>query len=1168
MAAVSVLFFASVTAKAQENAVLLGRVELGELPAHEFALDVGDNAGAPSQAAAVIVEAWPALTSNEIVRQFLDSDGLVPVVRATVAADGWYRLALPSGRRWRLVARRFGDEHFRYPPKEITVLSQPGPALLPLVTLTRGQACKWTLRSAHVSPLKTGGSNSEDQPIHVVVWPRVGETADPLVWRPAVQVVAARSDGDTVVQLNLGLHDAATVGSMPDALLAPSCGDVTHLGHAVDAEGLAEMISDVESNSPAVGRRHPSAAEVLTRPGIIRVTSESGFAIQGARAWLLPYRPGSMPRPSQQSYKRFPFRGFGAPSRSSGPLAPTAIDVTRASRNTETAGETPKVGPQTALLETVASTEFAVIAWAPGYAPSQRILASVFDRDTGSDIKLRSALRVEGRVLDVAGRPIEGAAVRVEGMPGYWVAGSALLLQSITEADGRYSLSGLPAGGYSLVAAKKGIGRGSASLPPPSASSAVLRRDIVLRPSYRIFGAFADHSGRPINGVDVGVTSRRNAAAWIGPPSGWPRRSTAGGKTDEQGQFQIHISETLARRQLALVAWEANHITTAISLPELTDAGDIDLGILLTEPSERIEVLVTDTSGHLIENAALQYANARAGAEFPAIASTPMLNPALATREGDRFIVGGVKADQQLHLQASAEGYVREVAYGVHAGDSPLTIILERGVEVRFGIADEAGRPLHCSRLVLNPSGVTDAYSISRDCEPGQGQTVRGIPPGTYLAEIFAPEHETWSEQLDLSQDRRVSVAMRSAGATVNGEISADQSPLQGAHIRLGSTRAVSDFSGRFSLRTTTGWQTLDVMDPRSGEITSRPLEVEPGRNRVKIDLSRRRFGGQVLDAGGAPVAEAYVDLTAASSNDHYSTITDASGFFRIGVYAGRYGVSVSSRRGSAEDQVDLTGPSIENRTLRLEATGRIEITVTPLRDEETAQTWISRYPLDRDFALSPGADGIFRARSAALGEWFITTATSAGRRGFASVVLTEGQPSQSVAVVLDDFAVTGQVRIDGTALAGVAVFLMHEQSLGVRSTYSTARGEFSFLGTQPGRYLLMAETQVQSIEVPLTSDPLLLDVDLGEAGIVVIGDGRLPMPAQIRVELWPERLGRDLAQQLGVVRRYQIGRARETLWTGRIPTGNYRLQLDAPGVSEQTLIRIETTPNVFPIEF
>lgn len=997
-----------------------------------------------------------------------------------MSVGGSFDLALPGGRRWTLVARATGDSPTAYAPKEFTVLAQTGRAVLPPVTLEPGRTCRWTMspRSGRVSSRVAGSTQTAKA---VLVLRSLGTApTDLLVWRPSLQVIPSRADGEFIARLGSGPYGAAIVGGRPGGALPGSCGEIAYLGHAADAEAFAALL---RRTPPIRHRPRSTSAEGRGSPTQIRVISESGYEATAARAWLVEL-PRGMPRPSLRGGKRFPFRGFGSPTPSgffsAGSLVPTHRDrsVLEPTGNTQTSAAPVDLG----AANFTEASDLAVLAWAPGHMPSQRLLPNGSDPEPLPEIKLRTAGQLHGRVFDAAGRPVQGAVVQIADLPGYWVAGSVLLLQTTTTADGSYQLAGVPRGdAYRVVAFKQDYGSDSASLAPLPPHPGSLRKDLVLKRDYRVSGVFTDRSGAPINGVELGVTNRRNAESWIGPPRGWPRgtptasRLIGDERTDRDGRFAIVLPPTQTKRSLSLVAWEHGHVTKAVPIPELTGNADIDLGVLVMDWAETIEGTMADANGRVLPNASLAYARADVGSA--PVASSPMVNPAAAKVTDGRFAIGGLAADDLLHLQAVAEGHTRTTVFGVRPADSPLEIVLQEGLELIFEITDETGRSGSCSRLSLKPgdvaaSNVGATYPIAHTCSSGHQQTVRGVPPGQYIVEIVAPGHETWRDQFEFSEDRRVPVTMRSGTATVEGDIFADQVPLRGARVKIGRITTVSDAAGRFTVRAPTGWHTADVMDPRSSEIVSRSMNLKSGVNRVQFDLSRRRFSGRAVDGTGIPVPGANILLTSTNATGYVSGATDDRGSFALDVPAGRYTASVSSPRGSAEDLIDLTSQSVQDHVFRFAATGTIEVSVAKLLDGESAEVWMARSPLDRDYPLRPDADVLFSARNAPLGEWFLTAATSAGRLGFASVLLTEARPSQTVEIVLDDNDVRGSVRVEGRTKSGIAVFLMHEQSLGVRSTFSSTEGAFAFSGAQPGRYLLMAEGQIQRIQVPHLSRP------------------------------------------------------------------------------------------------
>ena len=546
------LLFAGASALPGDDAVFLGRIELASPAEPETSSEPGRRSvlsGTPRLA----VEAWPALTAKEAIRRLTAPSGAAPEARVEVPADGSFSLALPGGRRWRLVAHATGDSRTPYASKEFTVLAQSGRALLPPVTLEPARTCRWTMSPLSTRPSsRIAGSTRTAMAAHLVLWSLSEASTDPLVWRPSVQVIPSSIDGEFIARLDSSQYGAGVVGGKPGGVLLGSCSEVTYLGQAGDSEASAALLR----RDPAIGDRpRPMAAEVRGSPTQIKVISESGYEATAARSWLVEF-PRNMPPPSLRGGKRFPFRGFGAPAPLrpflAGSLAPArwGRDAAGPSRRARTFS----VPVDPGVRDSTGASDLAVLAWAPGHVPSQRLLPHGSDPGPHSEIVLRAAGQLRGRVLDAAGRPVEGAVVQIDNLPGYWVAGSVLLLQTTTTADGSYQLTGVPRGdAYHVVASKQDYGSDSASLPPLPPHPVSLRMDLVLQQDHRISGAFADRSGAPINGVELGVTSQRNAASWIGPPSGWPRaastdsrvigdeRTTAVPQTSGQGELQLIV---------------------------------------------------------------------------------------------------------------------------------------------------------------------------------------------------------------------------------------------------------------------------------------------------------------------------------------------------------------------------------------------------------------------------------------------------------------------------------------------------------------------------------------------------------------------------------------------------------------------------------------------------
>ncbi len=1086
------------------------------------------------------VEAWPVLIADEVVRRLGGSE-VGPEQRVEVGPDGWYTLRLASAERWRLVAR--GPEGLdAIVPMEITVLAQRGTVLLPPVRLVPGRRCAWERLPPVPAPsgdLPDGGGS--DSPLGIVAWQERAPSTDPLAWRPAVQfLVPDQDDGGAAVvvpvALDAGRFRAAGLQSGAGPNVSATCADLP-LQDAADAAGLVNLLGN---GVPAAWTAVDGPAPAVSRAG-----GEAAL-----RTWLAGRdrelrRTGRFANP-------FPFLGFGP---ASGALAPPEVIAE------------PGAAPGMA--------DMAIVGWKPDHLPVQAHLAA--ERTGTWPLTLRRAGRLEGRVLDPSGRPVEGAEVRIAGLPGYWVAGSVLLLQTITAADGYYMLSGLPPGDFhQVVAAKGGLGRAGASVLPFTETVVARRQDLVLKHDVRISGVFEDAAGRPIGGVDLGVTSRGNAAIRIGPPAGWPRGGTTNPNhawavdVHDDGRFRVVVPTEIDPTGLVLVGWHEDHVPVVVPLPAPTAAGEIDLGVLVMEPGRRIEGVVVDRGGELIQGAVVSYA--RASASRRRLSASPMINPAAAAAAAGRFVIGGVRADERFHLRASADGYVRGSAFEVGVADTPVEIVLDEGLEVVLEFPDGERDRAPCASIWLRPSRQSDAGGVSRDCTSELRQTLRGVAPTSWIIEIQAPSKEIWRRQVELVEDTTIPVELRPAAAAVTGEVAADGVPLGRARVRIGGVEAVTAADGEYSLRVRTGPHTADVLDPRSGDITSRSVELEAGANRLLFDLTRRRFAGRVVDAAGAPVAEANISLSAVRGSDYLTTLTDGDGFFAFEARAADYRARVSSRRGgSVGADIDLREASIEGHVFRVEDRrhGTIDITTSPLRPGEAAEASISRSPLEHGARRVPEqAPGVFSLRPA-LGEWFLAVETTAGRRGFASVELTERRPSARVEVRLGEHALAGQVRVEGASTPGVAVFLVHEETLGVRSTLSAGDGAFVFAGAQPGRYLMMAEGVLQAVRVPWAGGPVRFDVELGEVEIAVPAPaaGSAAGSAPASAEMWPERLGRDMAARLGVLRRLVVG-VPGAVRAGRVPIGRYLLAADVPGVGRvRDEITVRRGPNRHEID-
>lgn len=139
---------------------------------------------------------------------------------------------------------------------------------------------------------------------------------------------------------------------------------------------------------------------------------------------------------------------------------------------------------------------------------------------------------IRGRVTDaISGQPLQGVHVGVSPMSERMIAGRGAL----TGADGKWEVTGLVAGDYSLSHAKLGYNRvrGVRIYSPVhvSAQYPVREVELVLMRGGVISGRVLDPLGEAMPGVQVSALRIMNNEAWS---------STQGDMTDDRGAFRLY----------------------------------------------------------------------------------------------------------------------------------------------------------------------------------------------------------------------------------------------------------------------------------------------------------------------------------------------------------------------------------------------------------------------------------------------------------------------------------------------------------------------------------------------------------------------------------------------------------------------------------------------------
>jgi hypothetical protein len=204
-----------------------------------------------------------------------------------------------------------------------------------------------------------------------------------------------------------------------------------------------------------------------------------------------------------------------------------------------------------ALFDGLAPGNYAVAAWAPGFAhsfvrvriPGQFVATGLVERPT---LRLRAGAPASGRVLDETGAAVAGAQVM-------WVSLSsaseadARRDAAVTAADGGFRFDALAAGSYRFVGRHDAHGPGSSASVTLDGQSERAGIDIKLEAGASIEGQVVAKAGGAVAGAAVRVATAGGRGAMMAQGFD-PVRQTF---TDGAGHFRL---SGLPRRDVNLVA--------------------------------------------------------------------------------------------------------------------------------------------------------------------------------------------------------------------------------------------------------------------------------------------------------------------------------------------------------------------------------------------------------------------------------------------------------------------------------------------------------------------------------------------------------------------------------------------------------------------------------------
>ncbi len=781
-------------------------------------------------------------------------------------------------------------------------------------------------------------------------------------------------------------------------------------------------------------------------------------------------------------------------------------------------------------------------------------------------IVLARGSTVEGVVRDGdSKKPVAGARVEVTNSPvSVW---NTDVLDTVTDARGRYRLEGVGPGVHVLSARARGYARTRRGSVAPGS-----RVDLFLfRGGSSIRGTVFDSASKPLAGALVHTEAEHSQTQ-----AGLSHAPT----TDGQGNFEVQGLQAGVYR---IIVRHVQFAPTLLAGMTVEEGAETRCDVVM-QPGSRL-------MGRLVDESAKPLSGHVTVEELGGQPAGPTIAELLRAEVGadGRFRLDSVPSGAHvLGLHAQGHASRRKDALVPPGRDVELgDILIEAGLSIQGRVEDANGQPLPYVRVAASQPSVFPPSTAETASEADGSFELSGLTPGAYRVVAQRAGYVDTEKRVEAGSGS-VELVLRPI-ATVTGIVEDEMGqPLDTFRVvatsvvggGLGSRwRANSGPGGRFVLEDLSeGRYVLAVTAPGRAPTTVSNVEVTVGGTTDVGTIRLDRGGtvrGVVVNSVGVPVVGATVVVRESGHAwglSFLETSTDTSGAFELqGVGPGRPQVLATHphyAEGCADVDVGLAGQPAEVRLTLLDG-GRVEarmrasesarrgatrLDVTILRGAECSGTW------ERTVVGDPA--GSLSMEHVVPGRGVATLRAASNRRLLDShtrpIEVTEGQTTL-VEFAHREILVAGRVTQSGNPMPYARVSLRTETipesgvGSGAEATGITGEdGKYEVAVSEPGRYRAFVESldrtrRLMTTIVDVTdADAHALDLRLPESfvdGAVVDEETGGPIAgARISVAMEPQGLGSASAIS-GADGKFQI----------RLDSGEYRVSAEAEGYQRRS---------------
>jgi len=582
------------------------------------------------------------------------------------------------------------------------------------------------------------------------------------------------------------------------------------------------------------------------------------------------------------------------------------------------------------VLEDVPAGRWTVEAFASGYQSGTASAVSVAEGEAteGVEVRLSKGGVVSGRVLESrSGRPILDASVRAEQSGGeprmgmMRIGGEGGDNEAATDAEGRYELTGLAPGTWTVTASHADWSEATASV---EIKDAPVTADIRLGRGGTVAGSVLA-AGRPVAGAQVTLAAAGDSG--MRPGTGFLGGGEQSALSDEGGRFRFDRL-TPGRYTLGAVLRDQSS-----SPAEAVVTGD-----------DAQEVQLTLAEGALVRGVVTGLPDAQlTGVNVNA--QGPDFFASTRTSAGGSFEISGVP-EGTITLRANAGDFMTSsrsaqatVTIGPGQAEATAEIRFDQGIRVD-GRVTRGGRPVTDAMVMAFPDGGNRRSASARTDETG-GYAIEGLDEGRYTfsanSEAGAPIRKTVELTGDTTVDLEAPPA-RLAGTVVEAE---SGRPLGDVGVRIeddgGGMRfvnmAATDSSGRFAFEDVEPKRYRVTFQKPAYQIETKELTAAEESD-LRVEL--RRGEGIAIEAKdgifATPLRGLFVRVADGSGSAVFSGSVSLDSDGRGEVPSLRPGTYEVRAESSGYAPISLPGVSVPSRTLSLLLTpgGSLEIQAGP----------------------------------------------------------------------------------------------------------------------------------------------------------------------------------------------------------------------------------------------